>query len=203
MLVSGFERYKLVLFLTRPRPNDLTRFFFGEFDASASGCRAFKCLSRSPRWRKALLHSGQLCGFSPLWIRCWKLKFWNIFWGFKVFVTHHMIFQSIGAVKAFATFFTAVASFSAVDQTVLVINWARQETFAANCAQKWSANFIRKFKNFKIINSTYLSPVWHFRMWSFKSGRIVNFRSQPLTVHAKGFTPWWKRRCCQRWDDCV
>ena len=60
------------------------------------------------------------------------------------------------------------------------------------------------YKNSSITYQWYgRSPVWHFRMWSFKSGRIVKRRPQSSWGQRKGLMPWWKRKCWYKWDDCV
>lgn len=46
-----------------------------------------------------------------------------------------MILQCISAIKTLSAFFTAVATFTSMYQTMLVENGSSQEAFIANCAK--------------------------------------------------------------------
>lgn len=54
------------------------------------------------------------------------------------FFQYQMIFECVGTIKSLSTLFTAVASLATMNQTMLVVNRAGEESLAADCAQEWS-----------------------------------------------------------------
>lgn len=68
-------------------------------------------------------------------------KFEKLFPTFKLFsisFQYQMIFERIGTIKSLATLFTAIASLATMNQTMLVVYRAGEESLAADCAQEWS-----------------------------------------------------------------
>jgi hypothetical protein len=54
----------------------------------------------------------------------------------NVMKTHRMILQSIRAIKSFPALFTSIATFTSMNQSMLVENRPSQEALVANCASE-------------------------------------------------------------------